>query len=69
MQIIFLSGTKCLWLPQYVNKFLGWFKKFGPAQKILGPVKEQGISFTYSDWLWLYCGLPVSSFQHFLISA
>ena len=22
MQIIFLSGTKCLWLPKYVNKFL-----------------------------------------------
>ena len=22
MQIIFLSGTKCLWLPQYINKFL-----------------------------------------------
>ena len=44
MQIIFLSGTKCLWLAQYVNKFLGWLKKFGPAQNILGPVKEQGIS-------------------------
>ena len=31
-------------LPQYVNKFLVWHKKFGPAQKILGPVKGQGIS-------------------------
>ena len=45
MQIIFLSGTKSLWLPQYVNKFLVWHKKFGQAQNILGPVKEQGISF------------------------
>ena len=45
MQIIFLSGTKCLWLPQYVNRFLVWHKKFGPAQNILGPVKGQGISF------------------------
>ena len=44
MQIIFLSGTKCLWLVQYVNKFLVWYKKFGPAQNILGPVKGQGIS-------------------------
>ena len=44
MQIIFLSGPKCLWLPQYVNKFLVWRKKFEPAQNILGPVKEQGIS-------------------------
>ena len=44
MQIIFLSGTKCLWLPQYINKFLVWHKKFGPAQNILGPVKGQGIS-------------------------
>ena len=43
MQIIFLYGTKCLWLAQYVNKFLGWLKKFGPAQKILEPVKGQGI--------------------------
>ena len=25
-------------------KFLGWLKKFGPAQKILGPVKGQGTS-------------------------
>ena len=44
MQIIFLSSTKCLWLPQYVNKFLVWYKKFGPAQNILGPVKGQGIN-------------------------
>ena len=43
MQIIFLSGTKFLWLPQYVNKFLVGHKKFGPAQNILGPVKGQGI--------------------------
>ena len=27
----------------YVNKFLVWHKKFGPAQNILGPVKGQGI--------------------------
>ena len=45
MQIIFLSGTKSLWLPQYVNKFLVWHKKFGSAQNILGPVKGQGISY------------------------
>jgi len=32
MRIIFLSGTKCLWLPQCVNSFLVWHKKFGPAQ-------------------------------------
>ena len=43
MHIIFLSGTKCLWLPQYVNKFLVWHKKFGPAKNILGPVKGQGM--------------------------
>ena len=35
---------KCLLLPQYVNRFLVWHKKFGPAQKILGPVQGQGIS-------------------------
>ena len=43
MQIIFLSGTKCLRLPQYVNKFLVWHKKFGPAKNFLRPVKGQGI--------------------------
>ena len=44
MQIIFLPGTKCLWLPQYVNIFLVWHKKFGPAQNILRLVKGQGIN-------------------------
>ena len=44
MQIIFLSGTKFLWLPQNVNKSLIWHKKFGTAQNILWPVKGQGIS-------------------------
>ena len=45
MQIIFLSGTKCLWLPRYVIKFLVRHKKFEPAQSILGPVRGQGIRF------------------------
>ena len=44
MQIIFLSGTKCLLLPQYVNKFLVLRKKIEPAQNILGPLKGQGIT-------------------------
>ena len=43
MQIIFLSGKKCLWLPQQVNKLLVWQKDFGLAQNILGPGKGQGI--------------------------
>ena len=46
MQIIFLSGTKCLWLSQYVNIFLVWHKKFEPAQNFLRPVKGQGKSLT-----------------------
>ena len=33
----FRGGTK------NAVKFLGWLKKFGPAQNILGPVKGQGI--------------------------
>ena len=44
MQIIFLCGTKFLWLAQYVDKFLVRHKKFGPEQNILGPVKGQSIS-------------------------
>ena len=47
MQIISLSGTKILSLPQYLNKFFVWHKKFGPAQNILGPVKGQGTSNKY----------------------
>ena len=47
MQIIFLSGTKCLWLPQNENKFLVWHKKFGPALIILGPVKGPGINLNW----------------------
>ena len=43
MQIIFWSGTKCCdWNNKYVNRFLVRHKKFGLAQDILGPVKEQG---------------------------
>jgi hypothetical protein len=44
MQIMLLSGTKCLWLTQYVNKFLVRLKKFGPAQNILHHLKGQGKS-------------------------
>ena len=51
MQIIFLSGTKCLRLAQYVNKFLVGHKKFGPAQTIWGPVKGQGISASSKTFL------------------
>ena len=51
MQIIFLSGTKCLWLAQCVNKFLVRHKKFGLAQNILQPVKGQGISFNKKNIL------------------
>ena len=36
---MFVTGTM-----QCINNFLGWLKKFGPAQNILGPVKGQGIS-------------------------
>ena len=48
MQIIFLSGTKCLWLPHYVNGFLVWHKKFGLAQIILG----QDIRMAFLDNCW-----------------
>ena len=62
MQIIFLSGTKCLWLPQNVNKFLVWHKKFGRAQNILGPVKGQGINtlvFIFLIWTILDAGAEI----------
>ena len=40
----FFAGTKVLEEAINAVKFLGWLKKFGPAQNILGPVKGQGIS-------------------------
>ena len=55
MQIIFLSGTKCLWLAQYVNNSLVWHKKFGPAQNILRPLKGQGINSLNSVLWFLPC--------------
>ena len=74
MQIIFLSGTKCLWLPQYVNQFFVWHKEFGPAQNILGPVKGQGINVNTAIWqvfelvenrtVWWEIGLFWRNFHH-----
>ena len=56
MQIIFLSGTKCFWVPQYENRFLIWHKKIGSAQNILGLVKGQGTSpFTGCK---MFCAVP-----------
>ena len=51
MQIVSLSGTKYLWLPQYENEFLVWHKNFGLAQNILGPVKGQGIKLFFNGAL------------------
>ena len=43
-KIVFWAGTKVFEEALNAVKFLGWLKKFGPAQNILGPVKGQGIS-------------------------
>ena len=43
-KIVFCAGTKVVKEALNAVKFLGWPKKFGPAQKILQPVKGQGIS-------------------------
>ena len=42
-KIGFCAGTKVFEEALNAVKFLGWLKKFGPAQNILGPVKGQGI--------------------------
>jgi hypothetical protein len=40
-----LHSVKLVLVPaQNAVKVLGWLKKFGSAQNILGPVKGQGIS-------------------------
>ena len=46
----YTSRSNCWLVPlHYLNavKFLGWLKKFWPAQNILGPVKGQGMSPLY----------------------
>ena len=45
--IFFCAGTKVFEEALNAVKFSGWFKKFGSAQNILGPVKGQGKS-TYA---------------------
>ena len=44
-KIGFCAGTKGFEEALYAVKFLGWLKKFGPAQNILGPVKRQGKTY------------------------
>ena len=39
VKLVFVPAQKFL-----KRQFLGWLKKFGPAQNILGPVKGQGNS-------------------------
>ena len=50
--MFFCAGTKVFEKALNAVKFLGWLKKFGPAQNILGPVKGQGINaFKFLGWL------------------
>ena len=43
-KIGFCASTKVFEEALNAVKFLGWLKKFGPVQNILGPVKGQGIT-------------------------
>ena len=44
-KIGFYAGTKVFEEALNAVKFLGWLKKFGPTQIVLGPVKGQGIRY------------------------
>jgi hypothetical protein len=44
VKLVFCASTKVFEEALNAVKFLGWLKKFGPAQNILGPIKGQGIS-------------------------
>ena len=46
-EIVFCAGSKVFEEALIAVKFLGWLNKFGLAQNILGPVKEQGINSKY----------------------
>ena len=54
--IYVMTVSSYAWDNNYVNKFLVWQKRFGPAQNILGPVKGQGIKIN------IILGLPHGSF-------
>ena len=43
VKLVFYASTKGFEEALNAVKLLGWHKTFGPAQKILGPVKGQGI--------------------------
>ena len=43
VKLAFCAGTKVFGETLNAVKFLGWLKKFGTAQNILGTVKGQGI--------------------------
>ena len=44
VKLFFCAGTKVFEEALNAVKFLGWLKKFEPAQNILEPVKGQGIN-------------------------
>ena len=48
-KIGFSAGTKVFEEALNAVKVLGWLKKFGPVQNILGPVKGQGISVVFDS--------------------
>ena len=43
VKLVFYASTKGFEEALNAVEFLGWLKKFGMAQNILGPVKGQGI--------------------------
>ena len=60
VKLVFCAGTKVLGDALNAVKFLGWLKKFGPAQNILRPVKGQGISLMFEQYNILrYNAVPI----------
>jgi hypothetical protein len=51
VKLVFCAGTKVFEEALNAVKFLGWLKKFGPAQNILGPVEGQGMRLPVSPIL------------------
>jgi hypothetical protein len=50
-------------------KFLGWLKKFGPAQNILGPVKGQGIRVLELDVIVLPTFSDIEKYLRMILSS
>ena len=65
MQIIFLSGTNFLWLPQYVNRFFGLAQKIWTCPKHFGTCKRTRHKLTITICIFWWYSIVLMILSHF----